>query len=114
MALHVDWSRLNPPITDGERENAAYTVGICMLMAGVPELKTDTDVREMVARMTFYSLLYGPVIQNANGEDMNGIPFWTRWLGVRVNGTKETRNAWTKRIASSKMSDILYSLTVKR
>lgn len=100
MALYVDWSRCKPTLTDQEQETA-FSVGVVMCVTGVPHIETLSDVQEIMARLAFYERLAGkPTLQNANGDNVGLMPgFWIRWLGVKVNGQRETRNRWISRMS---------------
>lgn len=105
--LTVDWSK-NRATTE-QRESHGYTVGIYMLMTGIPVIETAAHVAEMVARVRFYNRLMQ--VDDATCRDLESVDFWTKtWAPIRVNGNKETRSAWRKRITDSSFSEIDYAI----
>jgi len=112
MALYVDWGKIDPPLSDFEKEHWAFGVGIGMCAAGMPAIKTDDDITEMMVRAELYGRLFNrALIMDAHGTDKNTVEFWRRWRGVSVNANKESRTAWVKRMTTQALNDIERRIT---
>lgn len=101
MTLDVTWAKIQPPLTDNEKDGWAFAVGTTMLVCGMDKLATDSDVVEMYTRLTIFDRLVGhPTFVSGRGVNCNTLEFWMRWQGVAINNRRTTRAAWLNRVST--------------
>lgn len=110
MSLNVDHSKVSPPVT--ESDTSVFNVGITLVVLGVPKLDTVSDMHEILVRARFYEAFHGYLLGNDKGESLSSKKaFWERWTGINVNGVKESRAVWIKRMTKQAIQEIDWAVS---